>query len=51
MSDAPKTAAPPALGEGKKFKDMSGGERVVFLVKSIIFILTSGFAFPTIWSD
>ena len=36
---------------GQKFKDMSAGQKVVFIGKSFIFIITSGFAFPTIWSD
>jgi hypothetical protein len=34
-----------------KFIDMTAGEKVVFLGKSLVFILTFGFAFPTIWSN
>jgi hypothetical protein len=36
---------------GKKFKDMSFGEKLVFIGKSFIFIISSGFAFPRIWTD
>ena len=35
----------------KKFGQMSGGEKIVFLGKLIIFLGTFGFAFPTILHD
>jgi hypothetical protein len=49
MSEAPTNVSVPP--SGKKFKDMTGGEKLAFIGKSIIFVLTSGFAFPRIWSD
>ena len=49
MSESPKTAT--TVATDKRFKDMDGGEKAVFIGKSIIFILSGGFIFPTIWSD
>jgi hypothetical protein len=34
--------------EGKRFGQMSGGERVAFFGKVIVFLFTMGFAFPTV---
>ena len=51
MDETQKTPAAPATGGGKKYKTMSFGEKLVFIGKSIVFVLTSGFAFPTIWTD
>jgi hypothetical protein len=34
-----------------KFSDMSGTEKLKFIGKVCIFIVTGGFAFPTIFSD
>ena len=49
MAETVNTSTPPATG--KKFANMSAGEKVVFIGKSFVFLLTAGFAFPTIWSD
>jgi hypothetical protein len=35
----------------KKFGQMTGGEKIAFLGKLIVFICTFGFAFPTILHD
>ena len=51
MDATQKAPAAPATGGGKKFKVMTIGEKLVFIGKSIIFVLTSGFAFPRIWTD
>ena len=32
----------------KKFGDMTGGEKMAFLVKLVLFICTFGFAFPRV---
>ncbi len=37
-----------AVADDKKFAQMSGGEKIVYIGKVIIFIATFGFAFPTI---
>jgi hypothetical protein len=49
MAEYEKNTSVPSTGT--KFKDMSAGQKLVFIGKSFIFIITSGFAFPTIWSD
>ena len=35
----------------KKFADMSGGEKITFIGKLIVFLCSFGFAFPTILHD
>ena len=35
----------------KKFAQMTGGEKVVFLGKLLVFLCSFGFAFPTILHD
>lgn len=36
---------------GKKFADMTGTEKTVFVVKVVICVLTFGFAFPNVQND
>ena len=36
---------------GRKFSDMNGSEKLVYLGKVIVFIVSFGFAFPTLFSD
>jgi hypothetical protein len=36
---------------GKRFSQMSGGEKVTHIGKVIVFFLTAGFAFPTIFTE
>ncbi len=38
-------------GEGKPFGKMSFVEKVVFLVKVVVFLASFGFAFPRVLSD
>jgi hypothetical protein len=35
----------------RKFSDMNAGEKLVHLFKVLVFLVTFGFAFPTIFSD
>jgi hypothetical protein len=35
----------------KLFKDMNGSEKVKFLSKALVFFVSGGFIFPTIWID
>ena len=49
MSEYEKNTSVPSTA--KKFKDMSVGEKLVFIGKSFIFLISSGFAYPRIWSD
>ena len=37
--------------KSRKFSDMNGLEKVTFVGKVILFLITGGFAFPTIFSD
>ena len=39
------------LSPSTKFKDMSAGEKAVFIVKLCFFCASFGFAFPTLLSD
>ena len=41
----------PLVREGKKYKDMKPGEKVVFILKLAVCIVTFGMAFPNIMSD
>ena len=34
--------------EGKRFAQMTGNEKGMFIVKLIVFLATFGFAFPTV---
>lgn len=40
-----------AYGEGKPFTKMGLGEKLVFLLKVIVFLATFGFAFPRVLAD
>lgn len=33
------------------FADMDGGQKAVFVCKVFVFLITGGFAFPTIFAD
>lgn len=35
----------------KKWKNLSGGEKIVFIGKLMIFFVSFGFAFPTLLND
>ena len=37
--------------DDKKFSQMSGGEKLVFLVKLVVFFVTFGFAFGTLLDE
>ena len=36
---------------GKAFGDMSGSEKMTFLVKAVVMLCTGGFAFPNIFVE
>ena len=44
------TSPKPAEAQGN-FRDMSSGEKLRFVAKSLLFVLTMGFVFPTLWVD
>jgi hypothetical protein len=35
----------------KRFRDMASQEKLRFIGKSVLFVLTMGFVFPTLWVD
>ena len=35
----------------KRFIDMNRGEKVRFLGKALVFFVSGGFVFPTVWVD
>ena len=43
MSKAPKPE--------KLFRDMTGGEKAAFIGKALIFLVSGGFIYPTLWID
>ena len=43
-------SAPPALND-RRFTDMTGGEKVAFIGKAIVFFASGGFIYPTLWVD
>lgn len=49
-STAQGSAAPVSL-TGKPFGDMSGGEKIVWLGKCFVMLITGGFAFPNIFVE
>lgn len=42
--------APPPLND-RRFADMSGSEKLVFIGKAFLFLVSGGFIYPTIWVD
>jgi hypothetical protein len=48
MSDP--VSAPATLND-RRFTDMGAGEKVVFLAKAIVFFVSGGFIYPTLWVD
>ena len=41
---------PPTFPD-RRFKDMSFNEKLVFLGKAMVFLVSGGFIFPTLWID
>jgi hypothetical protein len=37
--------------ESRNFADLDAGGKVAFIAKALIFVVSFGFAFPTIFSD
>jgi hypothetical protein len=35
----------------RRFSDMNPTEKLVFLVKALVFFISGGFIFPTLWVD
>ena len=48
MSETP--ALPEALDD-RRFSDMNSSEKLVFVGKAIVFFLSGGFIYPTMWVD
>ena len=44
------TSSKPAEA-GSNFRNMSTREKLSFVGKSLLFVLTMGFVFPTLWVD
>lgn len=54
MADPNTTAqgsAAPASLTGKPFSSMTGGEKMTWLGKAVIMLITGGFAFPNIFVE
>lgn len=48
----PAQAARPAVSAtGKAFADMSSGEKVTFLVKAMVMLISGGFVYPNIFVE
>lgn len=46
----PQQPAPKST-TGKAFGDMTGGEKVTFLWKAVVMLITGGFVFPNIFVE
>jgi hypothetical protein len=51
MPKKPQAAQGSAAVPRKKFKDMDGSEKLGFVGKLFLFLLTAGFAYPNILQD
>ncbi len=54
MADQKPTAqgsAAPASLTGKPFSEMTGSEKMTFIGKAVIMLITGGFAFPNIFVE
>lgn len=51
MSDEKQAAQGSAAPSGKKFGEMNGPEKLKFVGKVFVFLLTAGFAYPHILQD
>ena len=51
MPKKPQAAQGGAAVPRKKFKDMNGSEKLGFVGKVSLFLLTAGFAYPNILQD
>ena len=49
-NDKPSPKKPNAVPE-KPFMQMNGGEKLLHIGKVLLFFITAGFAFPTIFND
>ncbi len=51
MENPSGAPSPEARNTGRPFRQMTGGQKAVFLVKLAICIVTFGMAFPNVMSD
>ena len=51
MSDEKQAAQGSAAPSSKKFGEMNGTEKIKFVGKVFVFLLTAGFAYPHILQD
>jgi hypothetical protein len=51
MSAETRAPQESAAAAGTKFKDLSTTGKVVWIAKFVVFLISFGFAFPTILSD
>lgn len=51
MTDEKQAAQGSAAPSGKKFNEMNGSEKMKFVGKVFVFLLTAGFAYPHILQD
>ena len=51
MSKKTQAAQGSAAASRKKFRDMNGSEKLGFVGKVFLFLLTAGFAYPNILQD
>ncbi len=51
MSDEPRVDKEvTALGD-RRFSDMTPGEKLRFIGKAFVFLISGGFIYPTLWVD
>lgn len=46
-----KSRKTPAPAEAQRFSEMNGSGKMAFIGKVVMFVITFGFAFPTLFGD
>ena len=51
MDQKPAAPQPIPVSTGKAFTDMDGSEKITFLGKVVVMLITGGFAFPNVFVE
>ena len=51
MSDEPKAKIDVNALSDRRFSDMTPGEKLRFIGKALVFLISGGFIYPTLWVD
>ena len=51
MSDEPNAGKDINALADRRFADMTPGEKLRFIGKAVVFVISGGFIYPTLWVD